>query len=368
MLLHPQTLDLAPRAGELLERLAGDARFKPELPASQLEIVTTPADGVAAAVQQLARGRRDLAHAAEGLARPAVAGVHPFAAVEGELTEAPRYEHLSVEYGRMATRQLVASLQVHVAVGRAARTLAVYNALRSHLPDVAALAANAAFHGGEDTGMASIRPKLAESLPRQGMPPSIESWEAFACELRWGARAGSVPEPRLWWWELRPHVVFGTLEVRVPDAQTTIAEAAAVAAVVQSLVAWLSERHDAGERLPVHPSWRIAENRWSAARHGVEGDMADLDTGDREATRERLARLIGELRPVAERLGCAAALDGARELVRANGAMRQREAARASTDAGAADAAPTPDPHRLAAWLAERFLVEDPPLAGNQRP
>ncbi len=154
--------------------------------------------------------------------------MHPFAAPLGELNGGERYDLTADEYGDIARSQLVCALQVHVAVGGADRTLAVYNGLRPWLPLVAALAANAPFHAGRDTGLASIRPKIGEQLPRQGIPPAIGSWEAFAAALAWGAASGAVPEPRRWWWELRPHPAYGTLEVRVPDAQSTVAEAGAV--------------------------------------------------------------------------------------------------------------------------------------------
>jgi carboxylate-amine ligase len=324
MLLDPATLDLAPVAGELLTRLDGDERFKPELPAAQLEIVTTPVASAAEAVAQLAAARRDLAAAATGLARPAVAGVHPFAAAEGELNGGPRYDELLREYGTIARRQLVAGLQVHVAVGGAERTLAVYNALRGHLPELAALAANAPFHAGVDTGLASARPTVAGQLPRQGVPPALASWEQFAGDLRWGATAGSVPEPRRWWWELRPHPAFGTLELRVPDAQTTVYEAAGVIAFAQALVATLADRHDAGERLSAAPTWRIEENRWSALRHGLEGTFADLDSGERTPTRDRLTELLTAVTPAAARLGSTELLAHTRALIDCNGATRQR--------------------------------------------
>jgi glutamate---cysteine ligase / carboxylate-amine ligase len=343
MLLHPQTLELAPVARTVLAELDGDARYKLELPASQLEIVTAPASDVPAAVRELAAGRANLAARAEGLARPAAAAVHPFSASEGELIDEERYRRTVREFGRHARRQLVCALQVHVAVGHAERTLAVYNALRSYLPELAALAASAPFHGGSDTGLASIRPKLSEELPRQGVPPAIDSWEAFAGALGWGAAADVVPDPGVWWWELRPHPRWGTLELRVPDAQATVNDAGAVAALAHALVGWLAERHADGDRLGADPTWRIEENRWSACRDGVEGTLADLRTGERRPTRDRLHELIDAVAPTAARLGCDAELERARGLVERNGAMRMRAVA----GEGGVEA--------VAAWLAERF-------------
>lgn len=346
MLLDPATLDLAPVAQELLRTcLDGDARFTRELPKAQLEIATTPARSAHDALAELAAARADLlrATAESGLARPAAAAVHPFAAPSGELHEGERYDRIRDRYGPVARRQLVASLQVHVAVGGAERTLAVHDALRSYLPELAALAANGAFHEGRDSGLASARPLVCGLLPRQGVPPALESWERAAAELRWGAAAGAVAEPRLWWWELRPHPSFGTLELRVPDAQTTLAEAAGVVVVAQALTAWLAERFDAGERLPVAPSWRIEENRFAALRHGLDGELADLASGELVPTRERLSALLDELAPVAQRLGAGALMRHAYALAERNGAIRQRAVAAERGVRG------------LAAWLAERF-------------
>jgi carboxylate-amine ligase len=300
---------------------------------------------VGAAVAQLALARRDLASAAEGLALPAVAAVHPFAPAEGTLNAGGRYDTIAAEYASVARRQLVASLQVHVAVGGAERSLAVYNALRCHLPELAALAANAPFYEGADSGLASVRPGICVQLPRQGVPPAIECWEEFAAELEWGSRSGTLPEVSRWWWELRPHPRFGTLELRVPDAQTTVAEAAGVVAFVQALAATLAERYDAGEPLPAGATWRINENRWSAARYGVEGDLVDLVSGRRRPTRDRLSELVADVEPAARRLGCADLLAHTRDSIERNGAIRQREAA---AELGV---------RRLPEWLAEQFLV-----------
>src|SRR3954447_19822236 len=297
MLLDLETLDLAPVAREVLEGLEGDTRFKPELPAAHLELMTQPHASPADAIAELAQARRDLGAAVGERIRIGAAGVHPFAAGEGVLNSGPRYDHMPAEYGYIARRQLVASLQVHVAVGGAERTLAVYNSLRSFLPEIAALAANAAWYEGRDSGMASVRPLLCALLPRQGMPPAIATWDDFAATLGWGRTAGVMPDPGFWWWELRPHVTHGTLEIRVPDAQATIEDAAGVAAFVHCLVAWLSERYDQADELPVHETWRIEENRWSAQRYGLEGQMADLETGEPISTRARIDARMEQLAP-----------------------------------------------------------------------
>ena len=326
MLLDAETLDLLPRAAEVVER-AADPRVKLEMPAAQLELSLPPARSVPEAIAALAAGRRDLAATAEPVGRLAAAGVHPFAAAIGELDPGERYALTEDEYGDVARRQLVCALQVHVAVGGADRSLAVYNGLRPWLPLVAALAANAPFHDGRDTGMASIRPKIGEQLPRQGIPPAIASWDAFADALAWGAASGAVPDARRWWWELRPHPEYGTLELRVPDAQATVEDAAAVAALGHALVGWLAARHDAGELLETADTWRLEENRWSAARRGMDAELADLVTGERVPARERLAALLAELAPVAEHLGCGAELASAARLAERNGAVRQRAVA-----------------------------------------
>ena len=154
MLLDPGSLDLLPRAADALARLGGDRRFKLELPASQLEI-TLPPVMVPEAARLLRGARDDLTRAVDGLALPVAVAVHPFAPTEGELNRSERYERALRDYGIVARRQLVCALQVHVAVGGAQRSLAVYNALRSHLPELAALAA-----------AAPLRPARTPAWPR----------------------------------------------------------------------------------------------------------------------------------------------------------------------------------------------------------
>jgi glutamate---cysteine ligase / carboxylate-amine ligase len=265
-------------ADAVLARVAGDARFKPELPAGQLELVTPPCAGVEEALRELRRARRDLL-AAGGVVL--ATGVHPTAPALGRLRTEPRYATLGDAYGDVARRQLVASLQVHVAVPGADAALATYNALRAYLPELLALSACAPFHAGRDTGLATVRPTISTQLPRQGMPPALGSWEELA------AAYVSVGDAAQWWWELRPHPAFGTLEVRVCDSQPGLEDAARVARAVVSVVRRVAESGDDFAA----PGWRIAENRWSAIRHGIEGEMRDLRTGAVRSTRAALEEL-----------------------------------------------------------------------------
>jgi carboxylate-amine ligase len=341
MLLDPATLDLVPRARDVLELVDGDARYKLELPAAQLEIMSPPLPGAAAAEEFLLGARRDLATAAAGEVALAAAGVHPFASPEGVLNEGERYDRTAEQYGRIARRQLVFGLQVHVAIRGAERALAVYNGLRNHLPEIMALAANAPFYDGQDTGLATVRPKVAELLPRQGVPPALSSWEEFAAHLEWGERAGVVPEPRTWWWELRPHASHGTLELRVPDAQATVADAGAIVAVAQALAARLAALHDAGEPIVPAAGWRIEENRWSALSRGPRADLADLATGEIQRGGARLHALVDELAPFARELGASTQLARVPDLIESGGAARQRAAG---------------GPREAAEWLVEMYL------------
>jgi glutamate---cysteine ligase / carboxylate-amine ligase len=344
MLLDPETLDLLPAAARVRAELGETVSLRTELPAAQVETASPVCATIGEAAAALADSRRRLAAGIEGWARLASAGTHPFADPEGELIDDPKYAHLIEEFPWVLPRQLVFGLHVHVAVRGADRALAVHNALRSYLPELAALAGNAPLHAGRDTGLASLRPKICDLLPRQGVPPAWSSWEERAGFERWGHRGGVFPGAGEPWYELRPHDEVGTIELRVPDSQSTAEDAAGVIAFAAGLVAWLAERHDAGEPLPVHDHGRIVENRWRAMRHGLGGSLLDLDSGEPQPTRARIVALIDALAPAAERLGGAAELEHARTLAARNGAERQRALAAQGGVRGVVE------------WLAGAFL------------
>ena len=325
VLLDPDNLGFAPRGAELLAALEAPHRFKPELPAAALEVVTDVCRDADEVVDQLRAGRRRLLEVADAAGVLVLAsGTHPLS-VSADPAPGDRNVELTEEYGQAARLGALAfGLHVHVGVTGADRAVALADGLRSYLPVIAALAANAPCLGGRDTGFWSVRPKLAELFPRQGVPPVLSTPAAYAALLDWGRPSGAIPDARHLWWEVRPHPTYGTVEVRVADQPTRVDDSGAVVAVVHALAALLLHRLDRDGELPVHPTIRIQENRWRALRHGLDGSLLDVETGEPSGTRTVVGGLLDELEPFARTHGGSRGSAQARALLRRNGTERQR--------------------------------------------
>ncbi|NUR97287.1 MAG: hypothetical protein HOV67_18760 [Kribbellaceae bacterium] len=333
LLLVDRASWLPTRAADVLDAI-GDPRIKAELPACQIEIATSVHKDPSLAVEELRRCRALLSKTCGSDRAVIAAPVHPLIDGPVELSATARAGGLDSRYREIIERQLVSSLQVHLAFGDADCTLAAYHALRDLLPELAALAGTAPFAGGRDTGLCSVRPVIAGQLPRQGVPPIIASWEQHADDLAWAVRGGAVTDPSEWWWELRPHVRYGTLELRVLDVPATTERAGAIVRFVYALSARLTDLYHLGE-LPVPaPSWRIAENRWAALRDGVHGELLDLRTGAARPTRRCLHDLVD-----AAELYAPGGLDDVRALI----------------DDPPVDQLRLLGPRRVVPWLAEVF-------------
>ena len=349
MLVDPETFALVPAIETVLGRAGDDGRFTREIRASQVEIVTPVAGNAQALGIALAAARLDLARHAGPEASLLGSGTHPWDENWGALAEGERYSRLAEEFPWATAGSIPCGLHIHVGIRGAERALAVYNALRGYLPELSALAANSPFLAGLDTGLASARRTLNDAFHRTGIPPAFDDWDAFTSFVRWGQRGGVFPDAQHLWWDLRPHPSFGTLELRVADAQTRVQDVVSLVAVYQSLVAYLCDRLDAEGSLEVLPEERIAENAYRAVRYGVRGWMVDPITGERETTRSRITRLLDRLEAGAERLGNASALLEARSLVADNGADRQRYLAARSPEGDGL--------RNLASWLSQETLT-----------
>jgi carboxylate-amine ligase len=327
-LLNPESFELTSRYDEVFgDAEAVDERVKPELMQSTVEVATKPARTVAEAVEEARELRRQIRDAAaEKGALIASAGTHPFSRYEHqEITDRPRYAELLDAMQWVAEREVIFGLHVHVGMASARQAIAVASALRTWLPELLALSANSPFWLGRDTGLASTRSKVFDSFPRSGLPPAFSSFEEFELLVDRGVRTNSFEDYTFIWWDLRPHPKLGTIEVRVADGQTRLDSVAALVALVQSLVATLAERFDRDGVLPTQPRMLIDENKWRAARYGLEAQLIDLDRDEERPAAAAALALADLAAPAARRLGCAAELEGiARLAERGDGASEQR--------------------------------------------
>ncbi|HEV7132320.1 MAG TPA: glutamate--cysteine ligase [Gaiellaceae bacterium] len=329
-LLNPESYELASSYAEVFGAAAeGDTRIRPELMQSTVEVATQPAHTVAEAMGEARELRRRLRDEAESRGYLiASAGTHPFSRWEHqEITDKPRYAELIDALAWTAERQLIFGLHVHVGLDSPQQAIAIANAMRTWLPELLAVSANSPFWHGRDTGLASTRSKIFDTMPRSGLPPAFASFEEFELLVDRGVRTGSFEDYTYIWWDLRPHPRLGTIEIRVCDAQTRIDTVGAIVALVQSLVATLAERYEREGALEIQPVTLIAENKWRAARHGLEAQLVDLSRDEERSAREALAELVELAEPAAARLGCADELALVEPLLaRGDGASEQRAA------------------------------------------
>ena len=282
-------------------------RVKPELLQSVIEGATRVSRTVSEAVADLHELRRRLRDAAaERESLIASAGTHPFSRYEHqEVTRRPRYEELMEAMRWVAERELIFGLHVHVGIDTPHKAIACANALRTFLPELLALSANSPFWQGRATGLASTRIKVFDTFPRSGLPPTFSSFDEWARLVERGVSTNCFADYSYIWWDLRPHPRLGTIEVRICDGQTRMENVAAIVALTQALVATLAAAYDRGEPLPVEPIMLVGENKWRAARYGLEADLIDLANDTERPAPEALRALAEWCEPAARELGCA---------------------------------------------------------------
>src|ERR671936_280966 len=249
------------------------------------------------------------------------AGTHPFSRWEHqEITQAPPYQGLVEELRWVAEQVAIFGLHVHIGMPDGETAVAVANALRTHVPELLALSANSPFWQARETGLASTRSVVFDGMPRTGLPPRFPSFADFVELVESGTKAGFFEDYTYIWWDVRPHPKLGTVELRSFDAQTRIENVAALAALAQSLAATVAEVSAAPQ-----PRTLIAENRWRAARSGLDAELVDLADGRKRSARDAIRELVELARPAAARLGCTAELEDVERLCeRGSGADEQR--------------------------------------------
>ena len=315
-------------ATKILSELSGDPGFKHELLECTIEVITDVCPTVNAARKDLSDKVDRLIEVAEGLGyRILCTGTHPFSSWSDQtVSPDPRYHRLIEDCQWTARRLLIFGVHTHVGVGSGEEAIAVANSLGTFIPHFLALSSSSPFWMGRDTGLASTRSKIFESLPTAGLPYMMHNWGQFQRFMRTLIGAGTVRSIREVWWDIRPHPGFGTLELRICDGIPTMDEVSAITALAQSLVVWLSERYSSGLGLPEHAAWTIRDNKWRAARYGLDAEIIRDEEGNLLSLRRSIHDLVDSLTPTAERLGCIDELMGVLTILeRGTSATRQRE-------------------------------------------
>ncbi|MGI8428297.1 MAG: carboxylate-amine ligase [Solirubrobacteraceae bacterium] len=331
MLLDPRDWALAQRIDDVLPRLSPGlaAHVTPETHGAAIELATSPNDDVAGAAQQLADLRASLAGELAGCGlRVASAGTHPFAMwTETQVSSGARYQLVYGSMRELARREPTFALHVHIGVADPDAAITLHNRLRAHLPLLLALSANSPFWQGRDSGLASARTPLFQAFPRVGIPRAFTSYGDYAETVDLFLRCQAIPEPTFLWWDVRPQARFGTVEVRVMDAQATVVQTGALVALVQSIAHLELEEGYHAERL-IDAGEILAENRFLAARDGMDAHLIDPVAERRVPARTQLATLLESVRPHAADLGCEDALEPIAALGREAGAAQQLKLAR----------------------------------------
>jgi glutamate---cysteine ligase / carboxylate-amine ligase len=299
----------------LAESIAG------ELIASEIEIRSGRGPDFAAAVSaQRDRRRRLFALAAECEVALGATGTHPWSDYrEQRIIDTEHYRRVEEGLKYVARRNNSFSLHVHVGVRGADRAVLVCDRLRPVLPLLLAISANSPFLDGRDSGLHSARTQIfTKSFPRCGVPDAFGGWDAFARYVDFLVRTGSIVEYTQVWWSIRPHFSFGTVEVRICDAQTTASESEALAGLIVACVAQAARDHDDGVPFANLPRRLIEENVWRAVRYGLDGELLDLEREEPFPAHEALERLLAWSAPARAELGIEPALPSL------NGAQRQR--------------------------------------------
>lgn len=307
-------------------------KAKHELLESCIEVITGVCATVDDAVADLRATVTEVGAAAErrGLSLMC-SGTHPFSDwATQQVSPDPRYAKLVEDMQWLARRLQIFGVHVHVGVRSPEKVIPIVNALTAYVPHFLAVSASSPFWKGADTGLASARSKVFEALPTAGLPYQLSGWDDFEHFMETLITAETISTIREVWWDIRPHPQFGTVELRICDGAPTLHELGWIAATSQCLVEMLNSQLDKGYTLPTPRGWTVRENKWRAARYGVDATIIVDESGRTQPLRDAVLELVDDLAPIAERLGCAEELARARGILDVGPSyVRQRAVAQA---------------------------------------
>ncbi len=315
-------------------RLADPSRLHQELLRNTVEVVSGVCRTVGEAMADLRGTLEVVVPAGDALGLDLYgAGTHPFASWTGQqLTEGHRYQELINRTQWWGRQMLIWGVHVHVGISSAHKVMPIITSLLNHYPHLLALSASSPYWDGEDTGYASNRAMMFQQLPTAGLPFHFQKWSHFERFVYDQRKTGIIDHMNEIRWDIRPSPHLGTIEVRIFDGVSNIAELGALVALTHCLIVDLDRRLDAGEQLPTMPPWHVQENKWRAARYGLDAEIIlDADSNERLVT-DDLEELLNRLEPVAASLNCADELARVEDIYTLGGSYQRQRRVAEETD------------------------------------
>jgi carboxylate-amine ligase len=355
MLADADSGDLVPAAPGILQMLDGGSAITAELLTNTVEVTSDPRRSVGEAVGDL---RRRIGLVRQEAARHGVSvlasGSHPFARWHQQrITEKNRYRTLVDRAQWWGRNLMIWGVHMHIGVDEQQKAMPIVSELTRFLPHLQALSASSPFWAGEQTGYASNRALVFQQLPTAGLPWPLLDWPSFEGYVDDLVRTGVISEVTELRWDIRPAPRWGTVELRACDATSNLRELGALAAFAQCLVEWCSRRLDAGEEFEPLQPWFHRENKWRAARYGMDATVITGRDGSLAPLRAHIVETLATLEPIAAELGCAAELADIREILD-GGVGYQRQLRVAQRNNGELSSVVK---HLLAEFEAERPLA-----------
>lgn len=334
-LVDREDADLCSVAEDVLDQLKKDAGLshedehptvKPELLMNTVEVVTGVHKTVASAAEELRTNVRMLNDVAGDHGVDLYcAGSHPFAAPTLQpVTDKDRYAKLIDRTQWWGRQMVIYGVHVHVGLDSRDKALPITDGLINYQPHFQALSASSPYWGGEDTGYASQRSLMFQQLPAAGIPFHFNSWSEYEAHIADMLHTGVIDDVSEIRWDVRPVPRFGTVEMRICDGLSSLDDIAAITALTQCLVHDMSMSIEAGYKIPIMPAWFRVENKWRAARYGLDAIIILNAQGDEMLVTDHLRAEVKRLAPVAEQLGCSEELEGIIRLIE-TGAEYQRQ-------------------------------------------
>lgn len=313
-IIDPETLELRSHVVQLLSSAAargvGDL-VKQEMHQSIVETGTKICENVSELRLEMHRTRSELVMAAESTGlRVAAAGTHPFSSwIDQVISPGERYQHIVEEMGQLARSLLIFGMHIHIAMPDKQTTIDMMNMVRYFLPHLLALSTSSPFWMGRNTGLKSFRTTVFRRFPRTGIPEIFESWSAYENFMNLLIKLNCIDNGKKIWWDVRPHPTYGTLEFRMFDTATRVEEAVAIAALTQAIVVKLHRLYTRNQSWRIYRRALIEENKWRAARYGIEGKLIDFGREAEVPVRELMLELMELIDDVVDELGSRSAVE-----------------------------------------------------------